>query len=274
MSAAVSRRKKWTQAAIIIGLMLLVGFIPPIDPITETGMQVLGIFLGCIYGWSLGEMVWPSILAMVLLGYVGENTVTAIFSAGFGDQNVLTVLFCMLMAYGIERSGFLNVITRWILSKKFATKGPWWLCFAFFTASAGASLICAPIAVSVLCWSLFFNVADVLKLRRYSSYVTVVMIGIAVSAYLGGIVRPYAGFAQACFGMLRSAAPDIVISYAAYSLTMFIITVFAVPLLALLCKALFRYKEEWSIPDKLFESKDDVIKLNKKQYLVLLTCPQ
>lgn len=170
MSVAINRKKKWIQAAVIIALMVLVGFIPPVEPLTADGMRVLGILIGCIYAWSIGELIWPSILSLILLGFMGENTVTGIFSSAYGNQNVLMVLFCMIMCYGIEQSGLLQVITKWILSKRFAQKGPWWLCFAFCIASAVAAIVtCASIPVAVLCWAIFYDVCDTMNLERKES---------------------------------------------------------------------------------------------------------
>lgn len=85
MSVAINRKKKWIQAAVIIALMVLVGFIPPFEPLTADGMRVLGILIGCIYAWSIGELIWPSILSLILLGFMGENTVTGIFSSAYGN---------------------------------------------------------------------------------------------------------------------------------------------------------------------------------------------
>ena len=46
-----------TYIHIAIGLILMFGgqFLPPIEPITEVGMQVLFIFIGVIYLWSTVE---------------------------------------------------------------------------------------------------------------------------------------------------------------------------------------------------------------------------
>ncbi|MED9781304.1 MAG: SLC13 family permease [Peptococcaceae bacterium] len=268
MSVAINRKKKWIQAAVIIALMVLVGFIPPFEPLTADGMRVLGILIGCIYAWSIGELIWPSILSLILLGFMGENTVTGIFSSAYGNQNVLMVLFCMIMCYGIEQSGLLQVITKWILSKRFAQKGPWWLCFAFCIASAVAAIVtCASIPVAVLCWAIFYDVCDTMNLERRSPYVTVVMVSIAIASYLGGIVMPYAGFSQVCFGLLKSSAPDITISFAPYSLTMLIVTIVAIPVIVLFSKFVFRIKVDWNFGGNLFEK--DQIKLTKNHKIII-----
>lgn len=54
-----------------IGLFFLFAFgriVPPLGIISEVGMQVLGVFLGLIWLWSMVEIIWPSILGIVALG--------------------------------------------------------------------------------------------------------------------------------------------------------------------------------------------------------------
>ena len=57
-------RKKLIHTIIVLALMFLFRFLPPIGSITKDGMAVLGIFFGCIYAWTVGEVFWPSVLAL------------------------------------------------------------------------------------------------------------------------------------------------------------------------------------------------------------------
>lgn len=61
-------------------------FIPAPAPITEQGMMVIGIFIGVIWGLATCDVVWPALLGMVCLGFVGENTVTGVFASAFGSD--------------------------------------------------------------------------------------------------------------------------------------------------------------------------------------------
>ena len=52
----MSEQKKITTGYLIhslicVALMVGVGFLPPIGGITPYGMDILGVFLGSIYGW-------------------------------------------------------------------------------------------------------------------------------------------------------------------------------------------------------------------------------
>ncbi len=265
----MSRSKIWFNAAIILAFMLLFGFLPPFGPVTEQGMRILGIFFGCIYAWTIGETIWPSLLALLLLGFVGENTVAGMFTAAFGNTTLHMVLFCLILCYAVEKSGLLQLITRFVLTRKFAQKGPWWLCFAFWVACSVASAITvATLAVCILCWTLFYDIADKLHLDKKSPYVSVVLIGIPVSCYLGGCVLPYNAFTQICFGVLKTAQPDMTISFGAYVLTMLVLNIVALVVLPLFFKYVVRIKVDYQPSGDLFSAEEMV--MTSKQKLVAL----
>ena len=62
-------KKYYLNSAIVVLLMALFRFIPPIGSMTTLGMTILGIFLGALWGWITCDMIWPSVLALVMLGF-------------------------------------------------------------------------------------------------------------------------------------------------------------------------------------------------------------
>ena len=96
-SVASSRKKYYIHSLICIVIMFGFRFIPPFtDSITETGMEVLGIFLGVLYGWTFISMIWPSLLGMVACGFTGLMTIQESFLQGFGADIVIITLFVFL----------------------------------------------------------------------------------------------------------------------------------------------------------------------------------
>ena len=76
-----SNVKYWINTFIV--LLLMFGFpqLPVIEPLTEYGMYVAGIFLGCLYGWTMISVIWPSLLGLLALGFTDFNTMTGTFQA-------------------------------------------------------------------------------------------------------------------------------------------------------------------------------------------------
>ena len=69
MEAAIENRKSYSVAHIFnicftLFLMFMFGrVVPSFAGITDVGMNVLGVFLGVIYGYSTCEIAWPSLFA-------------------------------------------------------------------------------------------------------------------------------------------------------------------------------------------------------------------
>ena len=91
----------------IITLAIMIGFkyiVPAVDPVTPLGVEILGIFLGTLYGWLVvGDVVWPSVACMIFLGLSEYTTVTKAFASGFGNNTVLLMLFFFLFTNNILR---------------------------------------------------------------------------------------------------------------------------------------------------------------------------
>ena len=164
-------KRFYLDVAIILLLMFGFGYLPAIGPITPEGMRVIGILFACIYAWTIGSSTWPSLMALIALGFIPGNTVTSVFVSAFGNQTLLMVLFCLIFCHGVEKCGLLSVIARFMLSKNFAKKSPWMLAFAFLATACLASMLCTSIAVTIFLWSIFFDVVGQLKLPKKSPYV-------------------------------------------------------------------------------------------------------
>ena len=261
-------KRFYLDLAIILLLMFGFGFLPAIAPITGQGMRVIGILLACIYAWTIGSSVWPSLLALLALGFLPGSTVTSVFVAAFGNQTLLMVLFCLIFCSCVEKSGLLSVIADFILSRKFAKKGPWWLAFAFFTAACVASMLCSSIAVTIFLWTIFYDVVQQLGLAKKSPYVAMVMIGITIMAYLGNSVLPFGAFLQIGVAVMTAVNPQFVMNYLAYSILALALCVVMLPFLTgvfkLICPK-FSYDAVTSIV------KNEAVRMNLKQKLVLLS---
>lgn len=60
----ISYIKVFIMAVLVIGI----GSLPPFGQITPMGMKVLGIFVGCLYGWCVLDILWVSIFSLIAIG--------------------------------------------------------------------------------------------------------------------------------------------------------------------------------------------------------------
>ena len=100
---------------IMIALTFGIGLLQPpqAGSITELGMDVLGIFIGALYGWIFIGFIWPSLFTMLTLGMTAYTSITGVFSAGFGDSSVLIIFFMFIFAKILDQCGLTNYLTNW-----------------------------------------------------------------------------------------------------------------------------------------------------------------
>lgn len=253
---------------VILILMLGVGFLPPIGPLTQIGMQTLGIFVSLIYAWSRGQMIWTSLLGLIVYGFEGENTVAGIFTAAFGNGTLLMVVWITVFAAAVERCGLLQYVAEWVLTKKFVTKSPMMMALGFYIAAVLAGVFVGNPAASIFLWAIFYDVVGKLGVPRKSPYVTAILIGIVVLTYTGNAILPYYVFLQIGLGIMAAADPAFTLNLGSFSLLSIVLNIFLVPALLIVTKVLCRNVN--------FEISGDIInkrgaKLSREQKIVLLT---
>ena len=88
--------KYCVNSAISLILMFGFGYLPPIGGITQLGMQILGIFLGMVYGWISVSIPWPSMAGLIALIQTGYMSSGDVIKASFGESNVVLMFFIFI----------------------------------------------------------------------------------------------------------------------------------------------------------------------------------
>ena len=79
---------------ISLAIMVCFKFVPAAEPLTPLGVEVIGIFLGMLYGWLIADgSFWPSIFGLLFLGLSSYSPVPAVLRDGFGNSTVLLLFF-------------------------------------------------------------------------------------------------------------------------------------------------------------------------------------
>ena len=68
--STVHKKVNFSILNYILVLFFMFGFrfLPPFGGLNEISMQVIGVFVGVIYGWITLSIGWPSILGLVAFG--------------------------------------------------------------------------------------------------------------------------------------------------------------------------------------------------------------
>lgn len=269
MSTLSSKDKKF-YIVVLLTLLIMIGFgyIPPFAQITPDGMRVLGIFLGCLFAWIFGEIVWSSILGVVLISAYGFGTMTENFISAYGNSTISLTLTSLVFCYAIEKNGLLEEVAKWIVGQKWAQKSPWLLIFSFFLASSVIGiLVCSLLPPMILLWALYYELAPKIGAKPFDTFSNIVLCGISVTAAMGCCVMPYAGMAAIVRGIALQLNPDLVFNTAEYVIINFILMALLLVILMLGLRLIFNNKiKAYTIP----ESEPYKMKLNRESIITIV----
>lgn len=196
MSTAASEQKSmfktYVHPVIVIILMLIGNFVPVIEPLTRMGMQVIFIFIGMIWGWSTCGMLWPSLLGVIMLGFT-EYAETPEAALGLMLTNttfVASLVAFVLFAY-ISDSGLMDVMARWVVTRKFAAGKPWtFMIFLFFALAVLSPFVGNPIVLILIGFSFVSPILKQMGYTKDEAFPTYMMLGIS----LCGLFSVWASF--------------------------------------------------------------------------------
>lgn len=167
---------------MVFVISLGIGALPPFGQITGYGMQVLGIFIGTLYGWIFCELFWPSVWALLLLGFTEFGSITQVFTAGLGNSNVVMLLIVFIFVGYLELSGLMKFIAEWFVSRKICEGRPYVFLIMMMLPAAIFGAFINVWAGLVIVWSLFFRACEFLELKKDDAYVCMGIMGTTLAA--------------------------------------------------------------------------------------------
>ena len=227
----------------IVALAIMIGFkyvVPASEPLTPLGVEILGIFLGTLYGWLIvGDVVWPSIACLVFLGLSGYTSVTGAFSSGFGNNTVLLMLFFFLFTNIINSAGIIEYVSRWIATRKFAYGKPWMLSFLLMIAAIVSFFMVSATAACLVMIPLIKSVALLYGFEPGDKWPMLMMGGLVYVGSTSYLILPYKSLPLICFASYEATVGEG-IAYGPYMFVIFVSTVVALLVFLGACKFVFK----------------------------------
>ena len=234
-----SNVKYWINTLIV--LLLMFGFpqLPVIEPLTEYGMHVAGIFLGCLYGWTMISVIWPSLLGLLALGFTDFNTMTGTFQAAYGGDTYLFVFFMLSFAALITKAGVTDYIAKWVISRKIAKGKPWMVAFLIYTAAYSVGALVSVMPSIVICWTLTYQLCAAFGYSNKDAYPKLMSIGVVNAALMGHCLFPFKAFAVMMTNILNTQL-GITVGFGVFTVFAFILGFGGILIWLAICKYVYK----------------------------------
>lgn len=135
MAKAKTPNKKLMHTIIALVIWAIFKWlIPAPEPMTDTGMEIVGVFIMATYLWITVETGWTSILVVSMVAVSGAMSATAAIKGSFGDWMFAFLMACMLVNHVLSETGISRRIAVWFITRKFVKGRPYIIVLMFFAA--------------------------------------------------------------------------------------------------------------------------------------------
>lgn len=251
----------FVHTIICLVIMFGVGQLSPIEPLTPLGMNLIGIFLGVLYGWIFIDIIWPSIAGLLALMLVGGMKPGMLLNKSFGDPIVVMMFFIFVFCATINYYGLSKFISLWFITRKAVAGKPWLFTYTFLASIMLLGGLTSASPAAVIGWSILYGVCEVCGYKKGDGYPTMMVFGIVYAAQVGMAIIP---FKQAALTVMSAyeTMSGTHIDYAKYMIIAIVACALCSLLFLLIGKYIFR-------PDVSKLADLDASKLDKDQSLSL-----
>lgn len=176
---------KLKHMCVVLAVIIIFHFLPPVGELTKAGVQVIGIFLAGLYGWIFVDLLMPSIVCLIAVGTTEAISLTEFFINGIGSQNMMVVLGILFLSAYIIDNDLSGVTMNWAMSRKISVGKPYMLLLMLCFATYLLSIVSMALVAILLVIPLFKKIMEQLKLEKYSEICHMYFCGIALSACMG-----------------------------------------------------------------------------------------
>ncbi len=241
MSEAVKKKNMMYYINSIVTLVIIFCFgqLPAVAPLTPLGMNLIGIFLGLLYGWIFVDIVWPSMAGLLALMLVGGMAPKVVLNSSFGDPIVVMMFFIFIFCAVIDQYGLSRFISLWFITRKFVQGKPWVFTFVFLASIFLLGGLTSASPAALIGWAILFAICELCGYEKGDGYPTMMVFAIVFSAQVGMSMIPFKQVPLTVLGAFANISGTH-IDYAKYMVIAVACCVVCAILLILVCKFVFR----------------------------------
>lgn len=259
---------KFVHCIITVALMILVGLIPPIAPITSYGMKIIGILVGIVYGMSTVDVLWTAICAILGMGLAAGN-IAAVVANALGSTLVWGIVMILIILYAMQSEKVTEFFANWIISRKILQGRPWLFSFAILLGISILAMV-SPIASMLLFWNIIYAACDQVGIARNSGWSQCMIFGSCFAAGSGILYLPVLANGLVVANMYRGMMGEP-INTAKYCAAMIPLVLIGIVIYVLICKYILRIDVSAlkNLDDSIVDH--EALKVNTRQKMVMIS---
>ena len=259
----------YLHTAICLFIMFAFGQLPPVEPLTPLGMNLIGIFFGVLYGWIFIEIVWPSLAGLLALMLIGGYKPMMLLNKSFGDPVVQMMFFIFVFCATISHYGLSRFISLWFITRNFVKGRPWIFTLTFLGSIFLLGGLTSASPAAIIGWSILYGVCELCGYKKGDGYPTMMVFGIVFAAQVGMSMIPFKQVPLTVFSAYETMA-GVGIDYGKYMVIAILVCILSAIFFVLMSRYIFR--PDMSKLVDLDVSKLDTegtLQLNKVQKVIL-----
>ena len=217
LSLQTTRKKSyWINSLIVVIIMFGFGHIPAPEPMTQLGMQVVGIFIGMVYGWLFCAQAWPSALGLFALGLTDYCTIQEAIQSGWGNNTIILVVFMMAVMGVLDHAGISEWLAYKLVSSKITKGRPWVLTGIIWAATIILSTTVSIIPLLVLMWGIIYSICEITGMEKGAKWPAIMC---CATAYVGScafVIFPFKSLQAAVLGQYTELSGGEAIPFTPY----------------------------------------------------------
>lgn len=192
-SRQFAAQKRRRLIGLIAGpaLFAAISLAPPPEGVAAIGMPALGIFAWTVTWWVSEAIPIPvtALLSLALLGVFGVVTPDEAF-AYWAHWVIIFLIGAFIIGHALTIHGFTRRFAFLLVSHPIVAGSAWRLAVLLLCGAAGLSMVMSNVVVTVVFMAIGEGILEAVKVPRTAKYGSVLFLGIAWAANIGGIGTP------------------------------------------------------------------------------------
>lgn len=241
MSETKSRVPWQVHAFITLALMVGIGLIPPVSQLTVSGMRILGVLVGLIYGVTFCQVAWPCFAGTVALIAWGIAPIGTVLSSGIGSDSIMLMIFFFAFVAILEQNKITEFLATWLITRKIVKGKPWLFSYFLIIGTMFAGAMGSSYPAMIVFWGILISTCKMYDMKPFTKYPTVMFMGICIGGLASSSTWLFRGNPLFINSMLKGISQGTMeLNFGLYAFFSFVMWMIVIAGYILFCKYILK----------------------------------